>query len=46
MPTIPSALDEVVATWNCSGIDFQRILIEMIVELPARRAQPGVRVES
>ncbi len=32
MPAIPSTFDELVATWGESGIDFQRSLIEILVD--------------
>ena len=31
MPSIPASFDELVATWDASGIDFQRQLIEALV---------------
>jgi len=31
MPSIPSTLDELVMTWDASGIDFQRQLIEVLI---------------
>jgi hypothetical protein len=32
VPSIPSALEELAATWNASGIDYQRTLLEILVE--------------
>ena len=32
MPSIPSTFEELVATWDESGIDFQRRLVEVLVD--------------
>jgi hypothetical protein len=32
MPTIPSTFDELVTTWDESGIEFQRRLVEILLQ--------------